>query len=486
MRFIFLFLCASLASFGQSPVPELFPSGNSKWFVFQSRSFSLKFDSVRSQSQETFYYPYTTVRKEWKQSDWCEWWGADLCYPHNKATWMGPIIKQVEGTSYIFYTVFNDSLTFDFDLSIGDSSLVFSNDSLQLFLYFFGVQNQTVLGMDDSIWSYRLKAYDMLGNVSNGILNDLPVDLGKSLGLIRFLQVDSFPLAQVPVELSGDENRQKGMYQLTHGMIYDFEPGDEFQHSIYSTVSPGPPESNYQYYEHFRVLQRSEDPDSLYYQLLITTYSPEADSQWTRTLDTAWYKHKIIKALPYEEYDGVKRTMTLESWDVLRWTYTITEDDYLRYCPEENCWGPQDLQGPGGYFEDQYILGVGETHYTYIVGTTGGWYSSRGSSLVYFKKGNSEWGDKKVLSLGEQRGSIQVRVFPQPASNQFRVVAPMELYDVTLQITDLQGKLIATYTKTNGKQWMMDCSSWASGVYQLQLIAKDVPIFQGRVLVIGD
>lgn len=485
MRLIILFFCLSLTAVAQSLVPELFPVGGSKWYTFNSRGYSLTFDSIQSRGQEICFFPFTTIRKNEVESELCQWWGSDHCFPHDKATWMGPKIKQGSDDQYVFYTAIGDSLSFDFNPSLNDSSLVFSNDTLQVFLHFIGIENQMVLGVNDSVWQYRLKAYDNQGNRVNGVLNDLPIEIGKSFGLIRFLLVESFPMVQMPLELSGDENLQKGMYALTQGMIYDFQPGDEYQHSIYSAVSPGPPENNYQYYQHFQVLQRNEDADSLYYQFLVTHYLPEADSQWTKTIDSSFYKHKIIKTLPYGEYDGVKRAMALENWDIPRWTYTVTEDQHLGYCPEENCWGSVDLGGPGGYFEDQYIVGVGESHHLYHVGTTGGSYSSRGSVLVYFKKGNSEWGNKRVLSLAENLSNIQVKVFPQPASNQFRVEVPVEMHNPVLRFTDLQGKLIATYTKPNGKQWMVDCSSWPSGVYQLQLIAKDALIFPQRILVIG-
>lgn len=75
-----------------------------------------------------------------------------------------------------------------------------------------------------------------------------------------------------------------------------------------------------------------------------------------------------------------------------------------------------------------------------------------------------------IYNLGKDE--ISFRIFPNPASNQFTVTSASDIYNSSLIITDVCGRIILSKQMTGNTEYV-DAGSWERGVYLVILCAEN-------------
>ncbi len=212
---------------------SLFNSASKKVFTefpAADSTYSIAFDTVLAIGSDSVYQPYYGVEDYVITSENCEFWGPPECKPQTKPIWIGQKVVSDNGSNYWFFNNQGDTLKFSFGIQTGETSLFYEDGSQRFHILSEGADTMTVIGLVDSIQTYRILHTDLQGNTINSALNNQAIIIGKDLGMIRFFQVDLFPEVLNPLAILGNSSPETGLYKLTNAMIYDHQPGDVIQH----------------------------------------------------------------------------------------------------------------------------------------------------------------------------------------------------------------------------------------------------------------
>lgn len=138
------------------------------------------------------------------------------------------------------------------------------------------------------------------------------------------------------------------------------------------------------------------------------------------------------------------------------------------------------------HYTSKYTVGCGKVYYVYDeVGPNGSAHSE--SELVYFKKGDEEWGEEQIIiGIGDGPNMStmnSLKVYPNPASVQVAFELPEISMESTLKIMDIFGKTITEYPIVRGQESLnWDCSNYKRGVYFYKTIIGGVA-YSGKIIV---
>ena len=102
------------------------------------------------------------------------------------------------------------------------------------------------------------------------------------------------------------------------------------------------------------------------------------------------------------------------------------------------------------------------------------------SKLIYYKKGNEEWGtpidslySKKASSVNEINKKIvsEVYVYPNPSNGIFEIKADKNISLV--KVYDMFGRLLASQNLINSMIHKVDLSLYPKGMYQVQVLVGE-------------
>jgi len=84
-------------------------------------------------------------------------------------------------------------MVFTLNTNLNDTTLIYQNSNEKLRMSFSNASQINVLSLTDSVHYYNLYYTDLNGININSGLNTYQLCVGKELGLINFLKIDSFP-----------------------------------------------------------------------------------------------------------------------------------------------------------------------------------------------------------------------------------------------------------------------------------------------------
>ena len=232
----------------------------------------------------------------------------------------------------------------------------------------------------------------------------------------------------------------------TWGEIYDYETGDIF-HFAGGTYTP------YQWWEEWRknhlITDKifSIDSSSVTYTIFIEKISRNFDyPDWV----FASYYNDVI----YDNLDSfyVADTIYYSS------NYNgrkISFSEFTVYMEKYDC--------------DEYVDGCGHA-YKYRSGWQPFWEDS--SALVYYKKGDEEWGTPNIIvGIDEDiMDGDHVMLFPNPASDKIQISLNNDLQINQVQIYNNIGKLVLNQSNSFDN---INISNLPPGLYIVEIIAED-------------
>ncbi len=481
----FLIFC-STAVFAQDY--KLFDSKSKKLFTTfpeETSTYSLSFDSAASSlGSDSVYYSFSKIGGLNFVSYDCDFWVGPNCFKQDIPEWAGAKIYLDNQYKYRFYPGNGELLQFDFTPN-GDTN-TFYEDSTQMFTLTYEFSDTIqILSFSDSARFFKIHHTDPDGNPINSELNGQKIIIGKTLGLSRFFQIKEFPEVLKPITLIGQKKQNIGIFNITLGMIYDFEEGDEFQYREHHfNTYPGYPDENYTAYRKHNIIEKLETNDSLIYTIDETLFYEDSSLVINRTIQKIYQKNQLFAKLPFEKFNGDYQRFFMDDYCGLKsWTYRFEAENALEYCEIDNVWGYYDTFGPPTEEEITWTFGLGmfKNIFRDYMGNLQ-YASGYNHQLIYFKKGDHECGN---IVVGNAETNLQQKlyqVFPNPVNDQLFIKNLHSGQAYSIDILNAFGQLIRTESRIESQNHVLNLANLKSGIYLYRITLNRKIVQQGKLV----
>lgn len=421
----------------------------------------IKIDSVTFDA-DSILYPMKSIR----QVDY-------ECYtPYGDAWIGGKIIVKDNGTN-LFFNKYRDTIRIETQAKLHDEWTAFHlQDSLTIKATISKHDTMEFLGLVDSVKTIDFTAYDKyLNPVEINSRSNWQMKISKNHGLIQTFDKYYFALPYKGYSLINEQNRlytlvglsapEVGFQNITWFDVNNFQPNDEI-HIIEKDVdSEGPEISRIINKIRYKYLSRSETDSSINYSIERTKSISKQfnDSSFYSyshdTIISTVYKDTIFDMLPgqpiIDDYTLYQNIMTREM--------KSNTDNVSAFGGEDSCW--YEIIYDGCWTEHFYSGLGGPYYYCDYLFTMG--YSER--KLVYYKKGNVEWGTPLVITaVDEKHAENNAKLYPNPASDFVTIEKNTSTKDLFFELTDLNGrKILSRILDSNIKQ--IELKNLEPGIY---------------------
>lgn len=440
-----------------------------------SRSYSMAFDSVVGQGFDSVYYTYTHISDSLVNGQDCYFWGPEEGYLQNMPIWIGGSIRHSSPMVYKFITNLGDTLNFDFLATETDTTIVQSYADQSFKLVYLGKTSSSVLGFTDSLKHFKILHYDANGQPTGSNIDQKPITIGKMLGLLDFFRIDSFPVVLQPLTLLGQTNPDIGLYVINGEKLYDHQVGDVIQICDWSYSSyQGTVLDNSRRHSKYTYLSRTVTDTHMVYLTARERFSNTSPLLVRDTITLSYSRFQVVHRAPFDSlaHDFELNYNTVYNKDfggIKLWAYA-NEPGYLMYCPQENCWGEMDTNGPPADDKTTYVCGLG-LFYRYYFKFGPGWQyaDGNGSYIEFFIKNGFIYGNEVILGLDDIAGtSNQMTLFPNPCINQLRIQLDTE-GEWLVSVYDLNGKELVAKS-IHGKAGTLNVTEFNPGLYIIQCV----------------
>lgn len=94
--------------------------------------------------------------------------------------------------------------------------------------------------------------------------------------------------------------------------------------------------------------------------------------------------------------------------------------------------------------------------------------------LVYYRKGNEEWGNPVYLGLNDNFKSMNVKIFPNPTSTGINIVFDKSPKgSLIIELFDITGRLVRIYEPPKQKNYIFNITDLQEGIYILNIKSSD-------------
>jgi len=453
-----------------------------------------KIDTTIYLNGDVYYYNFKQIRPT----------STPYCYTPDGSSWLGdPVIEKPDGT-FLFRNVDYNSGELTDTIFIKTQATL--NQKWHLYNYpgnsdyleaeVTSIQNETCIGIFESVKTFTLTRKNSTGSVVPDYINGQEIKLSKHFGLTRLPKFDFFPATPRFYEIIGKTNPVSGLVNPGIHEIYDFEPGDEY-HTYELRYY-----YNYDYSEESwqikRVLEKlvSSDDEWVCYKsdiCLLNRYGHAGDYTYSNYhsihIDTIYFNSELANGLSKQPSESI---VTLPS---SYYTMSFEYDGFIKYgkfakylnqanelyLPQANgCWKSYNIEFP---CEPIYIQGLGGPYYD----CPSMFYDASFLELVYYKKGNETWGNPlscdSLLTVGlkDLTRSHSLTVSPNPTNGIISVTVPEGKQSGRFELFDLSGRMVAGF---NQKQEIeqFDISSLPAGVYFCKFRSDKGEVYQAKII----
>lgn len=427
----------------------------------------------------TTYHNYKTVWDTLTPSN-CGWWGGQECNKQDRPTWAGPRIEVAADGTHTLFNLWNEPITLAFSTEPGSQTLMYADGSQQFLLSYVGESPMGVLGLTENVRQWTILHEDLNGDPINSPLNNAPVLVGGTIGLASYFRVDSFPLVLQPVELAGQAEPALGVHTITPAFLNDFQPGDEIQTHDFANYYTGPSSWDHNFYRKIKVLSRTDSPDNVNYELETTVYNVDSATEIIGNSTASYSRTEVIAEIPFDRFDGTQPWLGMRGYcGIPLWTYRTFANMGLGYCPEENCWGPYDTNGPPPYGGMTMVGGLGTySSWSNLISPSG--YTTS-HDVVYFKKNGTECFQEVVMGTSGAFGPpVVFQLSPNPSEGLVSILSGKPVAQA--EVFDTQGHLAANIN-LDVRLGKLDMRSAPDGLYLVRLRFVDGGVGTQRVAI---
>ncbi len=392
---------------------------------------AFRLDSIQVPGNgDTIFYSYHTIRE------------TQPCADTSHGSVLGFKVYKTSNGWFYFFNKSWDTLKINTNASLSDS-WKFCNlpDSGFVEATVSEIVTDTILGMADSVKTILFQAYDSTGNVLTHVINGRTVSLSKSHGMTVMAEVYLLPGAFSKYKLAGTTIPEAGIPNLNERLVYDFNVGDEFHYQGADTYQTG--HVTWTYWKRIITIlskQISATGNAFIYQAKRCTHLDIVPPFTWGPPYVENYHDTIILVFPRSS--SITDTSRLKlPGTFFRNDFSVAANNYLRdfngpnnrqrqiirknfYRCQDSCWLPE--QAYRGW--NEYAEGIGCLFDGWGVEyTTVGLRMFYEDKLVYYRKGDEEWGTRLAADCDQLLGTdelqvsgswFQVFLYPNPLHNQ--------------------------------------------------------------------
>lgn len=446
--------------------------------------YPIRIDSVYQHGDTTDYFGFSMIRQQLDNNFYFEYGGH----------WTGSKYSELPDGSCVFYNRNHREILIKPMANAGESWTMFryqGGNSIEARIV--DVQIEELFGVSDSVKTIQLVIKDSHGNDYSGpacadsinMVMSCLLRISKNYGFVSITDFYAFPFHPATTDeynlynttnsyqLIGMSQDQIGFQNITTHNIYNIHPGDELHINSQNSIwGPGGSYSNSSTIHKYIARQESDNLDTLIFEIERCqrneqgTFSPDATNTVIVVHDTIYQTivhsdswNTNLNLLPLEPYGD-----DMVSWSTSSLTvkynsphvFVITSGEYFEYLLYDG--------GGGGY----YLPGLGGPYHG-----NNGLYGTSIYELVYYHKGDEEWGIpfdcENLLTVGinKPKTDANLRLYPVPASNRLFVDTEDSESLWQYSIYSHTGQILAqgVYSNSNG----IDISYFPQGLYIIQI-----------------
>lgn len=445
----------------------------------------LRVDSVKVAAADTILYPFATIQEV-----------SAGCFSPYKASWLGEKIVIKPDFTNLFFNRDGDTITLKTQALLNETWIAFQRaDTFRVEARVQAAELETELGISDSVKTIALRLLDQQGNTVDHALNKLKVKISKIHGFVETLNFYLFPdiFVRSPHDmpmsytLVGLTNPKVGIQNLTWFGVNGFNPGDELHVQEHNIGDPNffLPVREYDNRCIYKYLERTNYADSIVYryarkQSIKTVYTDSTTLvTFNDTVRSVVLANPGFDKLPGEPiFQGNSAQQMYMRDDEFRTKIRPSAmNELYEYPGNGDCWST--IAGEGCLPEIRYIDGLGGPYY-YCYGYAG---DSEERKLVYYKKGETEWGEKLIVTGAKNlKNRAGLQVFPNPTRN----VVTFQLNDDAgtheVRIYNQNGSLVKT-EQFKGSTCKIKLTGFKSGIYFYRLTSSTSAEYSGKLVV---
>jgi hypothetical protein len=432
-----------------------------------NRITGLRIDSVKITS-DTILYPFATIQEI----------SPDGCFSPYEASLIGKKVVIKPDGSNLFFNRNGDTISLKTQAQIDESWIAFLRaDNFQVEAKVKSVSFEDFLGLKDSVKTITFRVIGKQGNTIDHDLNSLKVKISKNYGFVETLNFYLFPdfIVNYPPDrleqytLAGLTNPEAGVQNLNWFDVYNFNIGDEI-HVQELKIQYGPFSFLKEYDNRciYKYIERTDYADSIVYHYArkqsIETVTNDSSLLVTFN-DTV---RSVILANP--DFDKLPGEPVINTYSV--YAFYMRDDEFPKkidpsdieiFFLNENCFSVPVIEGC--LHEKLYIAGLGGPYY-YCTGYFG---DSEERKLVYYKKGETEWGERlAITSVSDYRMNNSLQVFPNPAKEKITIYSQSSRI-LEVEIYDLTGTCLYRNLNADSNRIDLNTDNFPKGMYVLKV-----------------
>lgn len=429
----------------------------------------MRIDSVKFIDGDSIFYPLKSIREK-----------SYYCFTPYGGSWLGD--KVIVNQDYNYFINKNgDSIKIKTTAAVDEEWIVFQKNELIVTGKVEKITEENFLSIVDSVKHISFSISDAgITKYKN------PVLLSKKYGLYNSCNFYAFPNIKdgnyfsdifnfSNFTLVGMTNPKLGIQNLTSFDIFDFQPGDEL-HIKYEYDCIGPNYANFKPVNISTILKylsRTDYPDSIGYHLLkkVNNNGAVSEAEQKQKIVKDYYLEKLPMETIFTDYSAFNILMNCGTVGAIKFMSNLQRLHKIENSSYENisgygddCWG---MPLSDGCFPSKvYLEGLGGPY-----SNCDGWGCIMNEGLVYFKKGETEWGVPLVITGVYEMETALGAIFPNPAQDFVTLYLPAVSLNFSLTIIDKLGRIVKSESFQNTDQATLNIMELVSGLYFLRVTA---------------
>lgn len=447
--------------------------------------------------------------------------GGLNCAQPDGPSWLGSEIIKTAEHQTLFKNLHDQEIIFENLqlLSAGDSWTCWQSDMYYVKATIMDVTEESFLNVTDSVKIISFQKYNNDDELVSSLVNDKIVKVSKHYGMTQTLpwimfpdiplypeptgNTPTYPESGTEYWISGSTQLNAGMNNLTAQEIFDFNIGDIFHIlEVDSRLSITGETDTIKTI--LRVIDKTNYEDSIAYE-----YERERNEKYLEfegeggpmvdsvliyihdTIEKSYFLDPYLDKVPFETAFQYQQ----DSSEALVVYHRLNQTDYGRRGKNTAAFtGVQWMWDEGSDCLDaNYFDGCGP-YDRYYVSKLGGPYHNCASwidgtetlkSLVYFEQNGEIWGDPFDNLITHEDGELAkekygIRVYPNPASNEFIVEAELS-GQVDIMLYNDIGNPVYSEKIASGKNYIVPDVN--PGIYFYQILQNSQTIHSGKILL---
>ena len=486
MKNAFLLLALVLGSCAQLSAQNYQTFYSHRIAFFDAKA--IRIDSVKIEENDSVFYPIKAIRRQNYE-----------CFTPYGASFLGEKIVIKDNWNY-FFNGQGDTIKIKTDAILNESfELFYLKDSISAIATVISHETEKFLEVNDLVKTLEIKIFDNKGNqIQDLYVQKNPViRLSQNYGLLKTFNFYDFYFrygnyysgygaAYNTYSLLGLTNPNVGAQNLTWFEVFDFQPGDELhivdEYNDYFSF----------HQELIKIIEKYQSRtdygnDSISYNILRTQhryridYTGQVTENTISSQNTTYiYRTNLdfdrLSGEPIIHYDNYGNGSAYELTGYSQGKTVPFQVESIYNSKNNECWRQDTWDGC--FSADHYRKGLGGPYHDFCQSNLDG--STYEKKLVYYKKGDIEWGTPlKITGINDiKANAIQVKY--DKATESILINSDLPASSYSFELIDLKGQILIQ-EKITSSPYSISAGNLQRGLYLYRLVEGET-VYSGKIV----